>query len=741
MKLSVVIAAYNERENVVPLTERLRRTLDELAVDWELLFVVEGTDGTHEALETIAQEEPRVKVLYRTVPSGLGAAFRRGFAAARPDADFVVTMDADLNHQPEEIPALLAAREASGADIVVGSRFVRGSRVTGIPLWKRLLSGFMNAAMRFLWSLKTRDKTSGFRVYRGEVLRSLAFRNDDFAFLPEMLIDASRKGFSILETPIRFTVRVHGVSKMHIVKTSRSYLSLLRSRWDAWSLFALFALLGGIALRAVYTYPVHRYLADADSLLSGMRAFYILHGHTPAFYSGVRIGALECYVHAAVFSVFGASRATITVAPFASGVLTLLVFFFLARRLVGRQAACFALVLFGFPSASFLFWTYMPNSYPETVLFGLAALWAAAECREHPESSVLPAVFGLTAGLAFWNSIQTLACIVPGGLLLWQSRRGRSGALRAFGLAAGAFAVGAAPWIAYNILIPLGSFHSNFAARPIAGAAGIALNLKRFALVRLPDLIVTGDTELGEPPHGGRQAAAAAVVYLLAAAALLLALRPIPEALRRRRTTARGIAPLLFTGILATAFFVFSAAGSAPGPNARYVLFLFPLFAASMGLLFARLSLRSVPVAVAAVLCAATFNVSTYHFLPTHPRRESMQRAAQSDARLVPFLEQRGVAVVFGDYWTVYPLNFLSTERVIGVPTQRDHDHYNYERRIAAGPQRWALMAWWREDLARLVERTGARGQSIEAAPGTYVFLPDEGTSARDTLERLRQAP
>lgn len=741
MKLSVVIAAYNERENVVPLMERLRRTLEGIGADWELLFVVEGTDGTREAIEEIARDLPRVKVLYRAEPSGLGAAFRRGFAALRADADVVLTMDADQSHEPETIPALLAGLETPGVDIVVGSRFVHGGSVTGIPLWKRALSTSMNAGMRFLWGLKARDKTSGFRVYRAEVLRNLSFRNDNFAFMPELLIDATRKGYSILEVPIHFANRGHGVSKMHILTTSRSYLSLLRSRWDGWSLFALFALLGGIGLRTAYTYPVHRYLADADSLLSGMRAFYILHGHTPVFYSGVRIGALECYVHAIVFSVFGASRETITVAPFLSGVLALIVFFFLARRLVGRQAACFALVFFGFPSASYLLWTYMPNAYPETVLLGLATLWAAAECREHPESSVLPAVFGITAGLAFWNSIQTLACIVPGSLLLWQSRRGRGGALRAFGLAAGAFAVGAAPWIAYNILIPFGSFRSNFAARPVAGAASIASNVKRFALARLPDLIVTGDPQFGEPLRGGWQAAAAAVVYLLAAAALLFALRPIPEALRRGRTAARGIAPLWFTGILAAVFYVFSAAGSAPGPNARYVLFLFPLVACSMGLLFARLSLRSFHVALAAALCAVAFNVSTYYLLPTQPVREAMQRNAQSDARIVPFLEKHGVEIVIGDYWTVYPLNFLSAEHVIGVPTRRDHDHYNYEGRMVSGLQPWALMAWWPHELGRLVQRTGARGQSIEAAPGIYVFLPDDRISARDALDRVRRAP
>ena len=222
------------------------------ASDWEILYVVEGTDGTREALDGVARDDPRVKVLYRAEPSGLGAAFRRGFAAVRPGTDFVLTMDADLNHQPEEIPALLAALETAGADIVVGSRFVPGSSVTGIPLWKRALSTSMNAAMRFLWGLKTRDKTSGFRAYRAGALRSLAFRNDNFAFLPEMLIDASQRGYSILEVPIRFTVRVHGVSKMHILTTSRSYLSLLRSRWDGWSLFALFAARRRRRLRVAY---------------------------------------------------------------------------------------------------------------------------------------------------------------------------------------------------------------------------------------------------------------------------------------------------------------------------------------------------------------------------------------------------------------------------------------------------------------------------------------------------------
>jgi hypothetical protein len=508
-----------------------------------------------------------------------------------------------------------------------------------------------------------------------------------------------------------------------------------------WSLFAAATLAGGAALRVLCTYPVHRFPADADSLLTGMRAFLVLDGHAPVFYTAVRIGALESYLHAAVFSVFGASRETISVAPLLSGILTLFVFYFLVRNLAGRRAACFAFLLFAFPSAAFLLWTYMPNAYPETLLLGLAALATGAACREHPDSAALPAVFGLVSGLAFWNSFQALACIVPGALLLLQSRRGRPGAARALGLAAAGFAVGAAPWIAYNVRHSFESLRSNFATRPVSSRADFASNLERLLLVRLPELLVTGDAESGEPPREGWRAAAALAAYGAAAAALLLAFRPLPDALRQGRTTARGLWPLGLAGALAAAFFVLSQAGQMPGPTARYVFFLYPLFAACLGLLLARLSLRSFPLALAAALGAVAFNVSTYTLLPTQPRRQELEKGARSDTRFVAFLEQREIGAVIGDFWTVYPVNFLSRERVLGVPTVAESDFYDYTRRLRVRPVRWALMAWWPEERDRLALRAGVRGEALEPAPGIFVFLPRDGTSASEALERLRQAP
>lgn len=232
MRLSVVIAAWDERENVKLLVHRLHSVLSSLeGCTWEIVWVIEGTDGTKEALEEARAAVPGMKILWSERPSGLGAAFRRGFAAVAPGTDWVVTMDADLNHQPEELPRLLRVAREHGLDVLVGSRFIRGGEVQGIPFWKRGLSRTMNVAMRVLFSVTVRDKTSGYRVYRASALARLPFVNDRFAFLPEILITAYRLQMKLGEEPILFTRRGYGTSKMQILQTTLSYLHLFQTRW------------------------------------------------------------------------------------------------------------------------------------------------------------------------------------------------------------------------------------------------------------------------------------------------------------------------------------------------------------------------------------------------------------------------------------------------------------------------------------------------------------------------------
>ncbi len=231
MKLTVVIAAYNEVSTIRPLTTRLVQALDNIeSVAWQLIYVIDGTDGTVEIAREFAFQRPEIQILYREEPDGLGRAFRRGFDAVSMDTDYVVTLDADLNHQPEEIPRLLSVARESVADVVVGSRRVKQSKVEGMPFWKNTLSRNVNRIMQLLMRVRVNDMTSGFRVYRAGALREIRFTNVGFAFLPEILIDAASRRFKIVEEPIRFVFREEGESKMAILSTGVSYLRLFATR-------------------------------------------------------------------------------------------------------------------------------------------------------------------------------------------------------------------------------------------------------------------------------------------------------------------------------------------------------------------------------------------------------------------------------------------------------------------------------------------------------------------------------
>lgn len=228
MKIAIVIAAYNEKENIEALTSRLIQTLDGMKIAWTLIYVIEGLDGSLALARKFAAERPEIRILCNEAPSGLGRAFRLGFDAVPPDVDMVVTMDADLNHEPEEIPAMIEAARSTGADIVVGSRRIDQSRVTGVPLWKTLTSAMVGVTMNVVLGVKIKDMSSGFRVYRAGQFRRIAYSNSDFAFLPEILVHAAAMGAVMIERPIHFTYRKAGTSKMALWKTSLSYLKLFR---------------------------------------------------------------------------------------------------------------------------------------------------------------------------------------------------------------------------------------------------------------------------------------------------------------------------------------------------------------------------------------------------------------------------------------------------------------------------------------------------------------------------------
>ena len=209
----VIIPTYNEAENISPLVERilqLEESLDILIVDDN------SPDGTGEAADAIARETPRVHALHRPAKLGLGTAYTAGFSFAMArDYDRIMTMDADFSHNPRYIPALL--RLTDEHDLAIGSRYVPGG---GVRLWgahRRLLSRGANFFARSVLGLQAHDCTAGFRCYRTSVLESVdphSIRADGYSYLLEMLWRVQKAGFSVAETPIVFTDRRRGASKI-----------------------------------------------------------------------------------------------------------------------------------------------------------------------------------------------------------------------------------------------------------------------------------------------------------------------------------------------------------------------------------------------------------------------------------------------------------------------------------------------------------------------------------------------
>jgi dolichol-phosphate mannosyltransferase len=763
MKLSVVIAAYDEAANIEALTCRLAASLVTIPeCSWELVFVVEGQDGTYEALQRLAREIEPVRILYRKHPVGLGAAFRRGFAAVAADADYVITMDADLNHQPEEIPRLLAAAQRLDSDVLVGSRFVGGSEVEGIPLSKRALSGTINKLMSRLFGLRVRDKTSGFRIYRAEVVRRVHYENDAFAFLPEMLILASGFGYRIAEEPIHFCYRRRGQSKMAFWQTSASYLLLLRRTPNRWTWGALALLTFGVALRVATAFPSHKYPGDADSALNGVTALRLLHGHLPVFFATVRIGAIGSYLSALLFFLFGASRTTLAAGPVIIDSLMLGAWYLFLREVIGSRLALLALPFAVIPTPAFTFWTYMPNGYPETLLFCATTLWLSARLASGDERKLTVFAFGLSLGLGWWTSLQTLACAVPALVwLLWRRSRLllREAVAPLVGLG---FLLGALPWIVFNIHYQWPSFSQNFATRPPSSLAALLDNGRYLLSENLPELLASTDPQNGRvrnPSNAVQLLLHLPTLAILAGASLFILLAT--PFLRRRSVAAhdagggghpqdrdselntqaaveRAAWPLFVLVVLVNLLLnLASGAGGLRGPTVRYVLPIYLVVPALLALSLARLAARSRALAALLATIVVVFNLAGTFWPWTEARRLWAARGAD-DERTLRFLEQQHVTAVLGSYWLVYPLNFLSREAILGIPLDDATDFRREAERLPHSPVRWALMAYSPRDLAPWAGKARTAKLYSPHAPSSWTLvLPADRSSPEEFRQRL----
>ncbi len=211
-RVVVCLPTYNERENLEPML----RALGDKGV--RVLVIDDSSpDGTGELADRLAGELDYVEVLHRERKEGLGPAYLAGFRRALADgAELVLEMDCDFSHDPDDVPRLIAGAEER-ADVVLGSRYVKGGGVRNWGLLRRAISAGGSLYARVLLGVGVRDLTGGFKCYRRRVLETIdldAIDSKGYAFQIETTYRALRAGFRVVEIPITFADREVGGSKM-----------------------------------------------------------------------------------------------------------------------------------------------------------------------------------------------------------------------------------------------------------------------------------------------------------------------------------------------------------------------------------------------------------------------------------------------------------------------------------------------------------------------------------------------
>ncbi len=216
MKSLIIIPTYNEVENIPKL---LQKIFELPIADLDVLVIDDHSpDGTAEAVRMLQKNNARIHLIERPGKLGLGTAYVEGFKFALAHSyEYIFEMDADLSHNPEDIPRILEWAKEKEYDLVIGSRYLSGVNVINWPLSRLILSIFANWYTRTITGMPIRDCTSGFKCFRRRVLESIdldQIKSDGYSFQIELHFLAWKKKFRIKEVPIIFIDRESGSSKM-----------------------------------------------------------------------------------------------------------------------------------------------------------------------------------------------------------------------------------------------------------------------------------------------------------------------------------------------------------------------------------------------------------------------------------------------------------------------------------------------------------------------------------------------
>jgi dolichol-phosphate mannosyltransferase len=239
IRLAVILPMYNEADNVQPLLRHLAQLRHSSGLDLTALAVDDGSrDETYQRLVARATEHAFLRIVRHDRNRGMAAALRTGISTAlaerSPAFDALAFMDADLTHDPSDLPRLIEPIATDRADFVLGSRYVPGGRMKGVPWARRAISIVGNALVRRLLGVPVGDLTSGFRAARADVFRAIELHEAGFGIQLEGTVKAQRAGFRVAEVPITLGVRKNGYSKMAYTRSFwLGYARLIGRLWLA----------------------------------------------------------------------------------------------------------------------------------------------------------------------------------------------------------------------------------------------------------------------------------------------------------------------------------------------------------------------------------------------------------------------------------------------------------------------------------------------------------------------------
>jgi dolichol-phosphate mannosyltransferase len=230
----VIIPTYNERENIAAIIQ----AIDALQQDFHILVIDDGSpDGTADLVKQLQSRYSTVFLEQREGKLGLGTAYIYGFKwATKRGYRFIFEMDADFSHNPNDLPRLYEACKTGGADLAIGSRYVKGGGVRNWPWDRNALSKGASIYTRLLLWMPVWDPTAGFVCYKKEVLETInldEIRFVGYAFQIEMKFATWRLGFTLKEVPILFEDRKFGESKMSKGIVKEGILGVLKLRWHS----------------------------------------------------------------------------------------------------------------------------------------------------------------------------------------------------------------------------------------------------------------------------------------------------------------------------------------------------------------------------------------------------------------------------------------------------------------------------------------------------------------------------